>query len=236
VISSLTVIATLTATRGQTTLPLVTRTFLHCAVALPERVRRHFGLGLPLSLRVKRLGVNMKIHLGGSGVNLNDTLSDLRWTGSWKANVFERLVRGSRLTFVDIGANIGQTLLENFATHPDITCVGFEPIFTCASYLASVIQANKWESATILALALAAEEGVIALYRHMGSVTDSCTTVRGDLRLKGTFDIDRVPCLRFDTVRDKLNLNDIDLIKIDVEGGELEVVKGMENTLNSIRP
>ena len=114
--------------------------------------------------------------------------------------------------------------------------VGFEPILPCAAYLASVIQANKWESAMILASALAADEGVIALYRHAGSVTDSCATVHEDLRPKRTFDIDWVPCLRFDTVRDKLNLNNIDLIKIDVEGGELEVVKGMEDTLNSIRP
>jgi hypothetical protein len=37
-------------------------------------------------------------------------------------------------------------------------------------------------------------------------------------------------------VKDKLNLNHIDLIKIDVGGGELDVIKGMEDTLNSTRP
>jgi FkbM family methyltransferase len=137
---------------------------------------------------------------------------------------------------VDIGANTGQTLLEIFATHPGARYAGFEPILPCAAYLASVIQANRWESAIILASALGAKEGMIALYRQVGSVTDSCATVHKDLRPKRTFDIDWVPCLRFYTVRDKLNVNNLDLIKIDVEGGELEVVKGMEDTLNSIRP
>jgi FkbM family methyltransferase len=137
---------------------------------------------------------------------------------------------------VDIGANIGQTLLEIFATHSDAAYLGFEPILACASYLASVIQANPWESATVLASALGAKEGMIALYRQVGSVTDSCATVRERLRPGRIFDVDWVPCLRFDTVRENLNLNNIDFIKIDVEGGELEVITGMEDTLNSIRP
>jgi hypothetical protein len=72
---------------------------------------------------------------------------------------------------------MGQTLPEIFATHLDARYLGFEPILPCAAYLASVIQANKWESAMILASALAAGEGVIALYRHSASITDSCATV-----------------------------------------------------------
>ena len=75
-------------------------------------------ISLPLCLPVKRLGLNMKFRLGGSGVNLNDTLGHFKWAGSWKAIVFERLVQGSRPIFVDVGANIGQTLLEIFAAHP----------------------------------------------------------------------------------------------------------------------
>ena len=37
-------------------------------------------------------------------------------------------------------------------------------------------------------------------------------------------------------MREKLKLNQIDLIKIDVEGGELDIITGMQATLNSIRP
>ena len=193
-------------------------------------------ISLPFSVPVKRLGLSMKIPLGGSGVNLNDTLSHFKWAGSWKANVFERLVQGNRPVFVDIGANIGQTLLEIFATHPDARYVGFEPILACAAYLTKVIEANEWESATILASALGADEGVIALYRHSGSITDSCATVLEDLRPGRKLDNNWIPILRFDTVREKLKLNHIDLVKIDVEGAELNVITGMEDTLNSIRP
>jgi FkbM family methyltransferase len=208
--------------------------FTPLLAALPEPVRQR--IRLPLSLPVKRLGVKMKIPLGGSGVNLNDTLSHLKWAGSWKSDLLARLVQGNRPIIVDIGANMGQTLLEVFATHPDARYVGFEPILPCVGYLASVIEANKWETAAILASALAAEEGVIALYRQAGLITDSGATVHEDLRPGRTFDSNWVPCLRFDTVKDRLKLNHIDLIKIDVEGGELDVIKGMGDTLKSIRP
>jgi hypothetical protein len=60
--------------------------------------------------------------------------------------------------------------------------------------------------------------------------------VQRDLRPGRKYDSSYVPCLRFDTVRDALKLDHIDLVKIDVEGGELEVVTGMEHTLESIRP
>jgi FkbM family methyltransferase len=208
--------------------------FTPLVAGLPEPVRQR--IRLPLSLSVKRLGVKMKIPLGGSGVNLNDTLGHLKWAGSWKANLLAKLIQGSRPIFVDIGANIGQTLLEIFATHPGARYVGFEPILPCVDYLASVIEANKWETAAILGSALAAEEGLMALYRHAGLITDSGATVHEDLRPGRTLVIDWVPCLRFDTVKDSLKLNHIDLIKIDVEGGELDVIKGMEDTLKSIRP
>jgi FkbM family methyltransferase len=208
--------------------------FTPLLAALPAWVRQR--ISLPLSLPVKRCGINMKIPLGGPGVNLNDTLSHFKWAGSWKANVFEKLVQGSRPVFVDIGANIGQTLLEIFATHPDARYIGFEPILACAAYLTRVIQANEWETATILASALAADEGVTALYRHSGSITDPCATIFEDLRPGRKFDNNWIPILRFDAVREKLKLNHIDLVKIDVEGAELDVITGMEDTLNSIRP
>jgi FkbM family methyltransferase len=208
--------------------------FASLLAALPERVGRR--INLPLSVSAKRRGVNMKIPLGVSGVSVNDTLILFDWEDSWKANVFERLVRGSKPVFVDIGANIGQTLLEVYATHPDARYVGFEPIPPCAAYLAKVIQANEWETATILASALSTDDGVIALYRHSGSITDVCATVLENLRPGRNLYNHWVPCLRFDTVRDKMNLNHIDLVKIDVEGAELDVIAGMEDTLNSARP
>ena len=208
--------------------------FTPLLAALPGWVRRRICFSLSLSM--KRRGVNMKIPLGGSGVNLNDTLSHFKWNGSWKADLFQKLVEGSQPVFVDIGANIGQTLLEIFATHPNATYVGFEPILACAAYVATVIQSNKWKKATILAAALAADQGIIALYRHAGYITDTCATVFEDLRPGRDFDKSWMPCLRFDSVRDKLKLDHIDLVKIDVEGAELGVITGMEDTLNSIRP
>ena len=185
---------------------------------------------------VNRAGVRIKIPLGGAGVGLHDALRHCRWSGAWKAEVFKRLVPKGQPKFVDVGANTGQTLLEIFTIHPDASYVGFEPIPSCAAYVSSLIQANNWETAMVLASALGGDAGVVPLYRHSGSITDSSATVLRDLRPGLAFDVDWVPCLRFDSVRDALHLDDVDFIKIDVEGAELDVIKGMEETLTSIRP
>ena len=206
----------------------------HLLGALPDRLRGR--ISLPLSLPVKRRGVHMKIPLGGPGVSLNDALSHFKDGGSWKTDVFKRFVYERQPVFVDIGANIGQTLLEIFAARPDARYVGFEPNLPCAAYLARMIQANKWETAVILASALAADAGVIAFYRHAGSSSDPCATIVKDLRPGRKLYKNWIPCLPFDTVRQKLELDHIDLVKIDVEGAELDVITGMDETLHSMRP
>jgi len=197
---------------------------------------RSSHLSLPFSLAVKRAGRKVKIPLGGSGVGLHDALRHVLWAGSWKAQVLERLVPGDGPVVIDVGVNTGQTLLEVFITHPNATYLGFEPIPACAAYASRLIHANGWQTATVIATALAANEGVIPLYRHAEAPADSAATTLQDLRPGLAFDVDWVPCLRFDTVKATLRLAPIDLIKIDVEGSELEVVKGMEETLSSSRP
>jgi tRNA G46 methylase TrmB len=69
-------------------------------------------------------------------------LGRLRWKHSWMTDVLEHLVGIKPGTFVDIGANIGQTLLSLQATHPEVGYIGFEPNVRCAAYLDDLIKSN----------------------------------------------------------------------------------------------
>lgn len=201
---------------------------------LPGRIRRRLPLSFPVEVRLQ--GRRVRIPLGSGGITPNDVMGHLRWNGSWKAWLFARLVQGANPTFVDVGANIGQTLLEVFVTHPEARYIGFEPNLACAQYVKRMIQENRWESAQIIGTALGSQNGLLVLFLHRGQRADSGATVLSDLRPDQVLEQETISCLRFDDLRATLTLERLDLVKVDVEGAELEVIAGMEETLRTLRP
>jgi hypothetical protein len=57
-----------------------------------------------------------------------------------------------------------------------------------------------------------------------------------DLRPNRLFDVEIVPCFRFDDVNACLDFGKISFIKIDVEGAELEALIGMKASIEEWRP
>ncbi len=74
------------------------------------------------------------------------------------------------------------------------------------------------------------------LFRHKDALTDSCGSIISDLRPSRSFDVDIVPCFKFDDVRQNLDLGEIGFVKIDVEGAELETLMGMEMSVRECQP
>jgi FkbM family methyltransferase len=134
-------------------------------------------------------------------------------------------------TFVDVGVNVGQTLLRLKTIAPKIDYLGFEPSSTCVAYVQKLIDINDFKNCTVLNAALSTELGIIKL--HYDDTTDSRASIISEFRPDFFLGGESVLTLDYDSFYlDKK----ISFVKIDVEGAEYEVLKGMEQSIVKHQP
>ena len=177
------------------------------------------------------------LDLAISGATSDGALLIDDWKPSWKTATIGKALASRCGAFVDIGANIGQTLLDFLVCRKgDERYIGFEPNPKCAEMVASIIRDNDIADAVLVPIGLADRSALLPLFFGANSTTDSGATLVADLRPSKAVKQQWVPCLTFDAAAADLAVNDIALIKIDVEGGEGEVLSGMRETLRTKRP
>ena len=125
-----------------------------------------------------------------------------------------------------------QTLLT-FRSLYSNTYWGFEPNPSCVFYLNSLIKTNKFKNVNILPIGLSSENALLKFY--LKNEVDSAGTIIQELRpdYYDSEEVNFVPLFSFDN----LNFNEIkniSLIKIDVEGAELDVISGLIKTINKL--
>jgi FkbM family methyltransferase len=168
----------------------------------------------------------------------------LRYYDSVKAHepattkIFKEIVKRGD-TVLDIGANIGYfSLLARTLTGPTGIIYAFEPELKNYDYLVKNIKVNKFENEA-LNVAVGNVNGDIDLFKcpydsgHHTIQQDKGITEyrkRSWLRFFTPHKIERlkVPIVRIDN---KI-IMPVDVVKIDVEGSEFEVLKGMKNLLD----
>jgi FkbM family methyltransferase len=130
-------------------------------------------------------------------------------------------------TFLDIGANVGYyTALAIPALGPSGRIVAFEPDPETFSFLQRTIAANTGASVNALQRAASDRRGSATLYISRDN--------RGDNRLYNndlavtSIPIETVPA---DDALEELGIESVDLVKIDVQGFEAAVYRGLERTI-----
>jgi FkbM family methyltransferase len=139
--------------------------------------------------------------------------------------------------FLDVGVNLGQTLVKLRAVDPQRPYFGFEPNPFCVSYVQDLIRENCFEDCTLLPVGLFTEDSVLFLDLYADSQADSMASLisnfRPDRRVHSrTF----VPVFRYGSVAKLLGDISVGIVKIDVEGAELEVVKSLSQLIGNDRP
>ena len=137
-------------------------------------------------------------------------------------------------SFIDIGVNIGQTLLKVKSINSSIEYIGFEPNPNCLFYLNELLECNAFENVSIFPLALSTKSGVIDLDFFTESSTDSSASIVPGFR-KGSKRKMKIPMVNGADIL-LAQTNKAGLIKVDVEGGELEVIKGILPLIQRDRP
>ena len=144
-------------------------------------------------------------------------LAELRAEGAWISKALAKLLSRSS-NCVDVGCHIGSFLSSVISIAPNGAHVAFEPVPEKAKFLRS-----KFSSARIVQAAVADVRGLTQFHVNKSKPGYSRISATGEITVPVT------------TIDDEIT-GAVDLLKIDVEGGELDVLKGAEKTLSKNRP
>lgn len=136
--------------------------------------------------------------------------------------------------FYDVGANVGFfSLLAGRLVAPAGRVVAFEPVAANAEVLQANAARNGLGNIEVRRVAVGAGAGSRQLYlaRHPGGATLAPDALPPDLR--GSIVVDVVT---IDDVVASGGCPPPDVVKVDVEGAELDVLEGMADTLRRDRP
>ena len=157
-------------------------------------------------------------------------------TGTHEPMVHEALRRtlGAGDVFVDIGCNVGYTaMVAASIVGPQGRVVALDAQRECAEATALHARLNgvgQLEAAHAAAAAHSGAAEVIvtedSLWSRLASVGEHELEVRRDL----------VPAIAGDELLERFGLARIDVVKIDVDGAELDVIAGMQRLLADQRP
>lgn len=139
-------------------------------------------------------------------------------------------------SFIDVGVNLGQTLLKVRAISNQTDYVGFEPNPSCLYYLDKLIDKNDFGAVTLLPVALSNKFELLRLF--VDKETASGASMIESFR--SGYHKDGINSIYISTTEypDIIELKDkkIGIIKIDVEGAELYVLQGLVNVIKRDNP
>lgn len=150
-------------------------------------------------------------------------------------SLFQRELKNTQGYFIDVGANFGQTLISVLAIDPQIPYLGIEPQPGCASSVLQFIVDNSLPNHRLVCCCLSDGSGLVNLgFSREGDVRASFVD---EFRPQGTFKNSLLsPTISGDQLLKEAGVTIVSLIKIDVEGAELEVLRSFRQTLINLKP
>lgn len=185
----------------------------------------------------KRLNYDKSISVGGVDFQVPvQGLREVHISEPWMHSILNLLFSRFPGDFVDVGVNLGQTLLIARSLDSKRGYIGFEPNIVCAAYAQEIIRSNAMSNSAILPVALYDRNSVVDLNFTNKSGVDSCASIIKDFRPEN-------PVVESQTALgitpggiNGLFQDLIGVIKIDVEGAEFLVLESLKEILKRDRP
>ena len=188
----------------------------------------HLAFNVNARVQGKRIRVPIQRGHGMNGLVIGEP---------WGHLIFAPLLKAFPSTFVDVGVNLGQTLVRIRSLSADTPYIGFEPNPICVQYARELVRINGFREAPIVPAGLSDSDAVLDLRMNNDDLTDQGASVVADFR-PGAAVHHRFPVnvVRFETAERAMGIGPLGVVKIDVEGGEREVLRGLEERIGSDRP
>lgn len=205
--------------------------------------KRPWEMPVPLSRRITRKLRKMAKRSAHFKVNQNtmEVPEDMVWTffdngDYYEKNVaywLEKLLAGtSHKVFYDIGANYGYYCLKLASSASHI--YAFEPVSQTNTILLRNIQRNKLVNITPFQLGLSDKKCQMNMNLYNSSGKNSLFIRHSPVdHLLGQETIELVP---LDTLFEEKGLQPPDVMKIDIEGGELFALRGAKTLIKTFQP
>lgn len=163
------------------------------------------------------------------------------WRGAYSGSqlrVLDRVLRDG-MVFIDVGANQGEFALFAAKRLPHGRVYAFEPMEAMYKRLMRNILLNRFTNIDAIKIGLWSEQTERKIYVSEGKFDDgSVHEGLGTLFETATrgVAVQQVPLTTLDAFISDLGVVRLDVLKIDVEGSELHVLKGGEQSLRKFRP
>lgn len=153
--------------------------------------------------------------------------------GKWEPEIFDAMDRFLRPSsaYVDVGAWIGPTVIYAAKKCARVYC--FEPDPGAYQYLLWNLRLNELGNVMPFNLALSDRGGMRRLASPDGELGTSKSSL---LEGRGSGEGAEVLCMTWGTWQEKVAPGRIDLLKIDIEGGEFELIPAMKDYLEREAP
>jgi len=205
-------------------------------LSISQRMRKFAGRPtadkiLSVATRLRRIFPNVpiphRLHFGAWFLVGNSQVDRALFSGGFESSEirFVQKYLQPGMTVLDIGAHHGlYTLLSSKLVGPSGRVISFEPSPRERKQLVRNVRINFCSNVLIEPYALGKEPARSDLFVVEGS-EDGCNSLRPPVVESRTSTV-RVDVVTLDEIAPKLRVTKVDFIKLDVEGAELEVLKG----------
>ncbi len=191
----------------------------------------HLNFVYPVAENGQRLRIPLLAGVGWDNIFMAE-----RWMGGLLDAMLGLRPTG---TVLDIGVNVGQTLIKLKRLQLRHPYIGFEPNPVCVNYLNALLRENRFEDAQIVPVGIFDQPALLELLSpDAGDVAAGNASIMRGLHRRGRKSAagQWVSLLPFELAASALGLGEVALVKIDVEGAEVFVLRSLESLVERARP
>lgn len=149
----------------------------------------------------------------------------------WRKKVLRAVSKMNPDTVFDVGINVGQTMLDIQEIMPKVKYFGFEPNPACVFYTNELAKLNDFKQVSILPFGLGSTSKMARLYSKGWDDASSSIVDRPGATYSSV-----IYTRSGDEFVSEQGVQNISFLKIDTEGYEFQVLKGLKATIKSNLP